>query len=31
VKFPFNYKEAINGKNSEQDIQLKAGDTIVVP
>src|ERR1700678_3211699 len=26
VKFPFNYKEAINGKNSEQDIQLKAGD-----
>src|SRR6202050_2402132 len=31
VKFPFNYKEAITGKNSEQDIQLKAGDTIVVP
>ena len=31
VKYPFNYKEAINGKNSEQDIQLKAGDTIVVP
>jgi len=31
VKFPFNYKEAINGKNSEQDIALKAGDTIVVP
>jgi polysaccharide export outer membrane protein len=31
VKYPFNYKDAINGKNSEQDIQLKAGDTIVVP
>jgi polysaccharide export outer membrane protein len=31
VKYPFNYKEAINGKNAEQDIQLKAGDTIVVP
>lgn len=31
VKYPFNYKEAINGKNAEQDILLKAGDTIVVP
>ena len=31
VKYPFNYKDAINGKNSEQDIPLKAGDTIVVP
>ena len=31
VKYPFNYKEAIAGKNSEQDILLKAGDTIVVP
>jgi len=31
VKYPFNYKEAINGKNAGQDIQLKAGDTIVVP
>jgi polysaccharide export outer membrane protein len=31
VKYPFNYKEAINGKNAEQDIVLKAGDTIVVP
>jgi polysaccharide export outer membrane protein len=31
VKYPFNYKQAISGKNSDQDIQLKAGDTIVVP
>ena len=30
-KHPFNYKEVINGKNAEQDIALKAGDTIVVP
>jgi polysaccharide biosynthesis/export protein len=31
VKYPFNYKEAIGGKNSDQDIPLKPGDTIVVP
>jgi polysaccharide export outer membrane protein len=31
VKYPFNYKEVVNGKKSEQDVQLKAGDTIVVP
>jgi len=31
VKYPFNYKEALNGKNPEQDILLKPGDTIVVP
>jgi polysaccharide biosynthesis/export protein len=30
-KFPFNYKEVINGKNTEQNIALKAGDQIVVP
>lgn len=30
-KFPFNYKEAIAGKHSEQNIVLRAGDTIVVP
>ena len=30
-KFPFNYKEVISGKKPEQDILLKAGDTIVVP
>ena len=31
VKYPFNYKDVINGKNPEQEILLKAGDTIVVP
>ena len=31
VKYPFNYKEVINGKRPEQDIALKAGDTVVVP
>jgi polysaccharide export outer membrane protein len=31
VKYPFNYKEVIGGKKPEQDILLKAGDTIVVP
>src|SRR5271155_779297 len=29
VKYPFNYKEVINAKKPEQDIPLKAGDTIV--
>jgi polysaccharide export outer membrane protein len=31
TKYPFNYREVINGKRPEQDILLKAGDTIVVP
>ena len=31
MKYPFNYKEVIDGKNPEQNIPLKAGDTIVVP
>jgi polysaccharide export outer membrane protein len=31
VKHPFNYKEVIKGTNSDQNIVLKAGDTIVVP
>jgi polysaccharide biosynthesis/export protein len=31
VKLPFNYKEVLSGKNSSQNILLKAGDTIVVP
>ncbi len=30
-KYPFNYREVIGGKKPEQDILLKAGDTIVVP
>jgi len=31
AKYPFNYKEVIGGKNAEQNLLLKAGDTIVVP
>lgn len=31
VKFPFNYKEAIKGKDASQNILLQPGDTIVVP
>jgi polysaccharide biosynthesis/export protein len=31
VKMPFNYKEAVNGKNQEQNIELQPGDVIVVP
>jgi polysaccharide export outer membrane protein len=30
-KYFFNYKEVISGKKIEQNIELKAGDTIVVP
>lgn len=31
VKHPFNYKDVISGKKPEDDIQLQAGDVIVVP
>jgi len=31
TKFPFNYKEVIAGRHPEQNIVLKAGDTVVVP
>jgi len=31
VKYPFNYKEAVSGKNVEQNIILQGGDIIVVP
>jgi polysaccharide biosynthesis/export protein len=31
MKFPFNYKEAVRGRATQQNIPLKAGDTIVVP
>jgi polysaccharide biosynthesis/export protein len=30
-KYFFNYKDVLNGKRPEQNIALKAGDTIVVP
>ena len=31
VKHPFNYKEAVDGKNPEQNLLLQPGDVIVVP
>ena len=31
VKFPLNYKDVVAGKAPQQNILLKAGDTIVVP
>lgn len=31
VKYPFNYKDVISGKRPEENVVLKAGDTIVVP
>jgi polysaccharide biosynthesis/export protein len=31
VKYAFNYKDVANGKKPEQNIVLKAGDTIIVP
>jgi polysaccharide export outer membrane protein len=30
-KLPFNYKEAISGRNPDQNIELQSGDVIVVP
>jgi polysaccharide biosynthesis/export protein len=31
VKHPFNYKAVVKGQNAEQNMELKPGDTIVVP
>ncbi len=31
VKFPFNYKDVVNGKAQDENVVLRAGDTIVVP
>jgi len=31
VKYAFNYKAVLKGQNQEQNIELKPGDTIVVP
>lgn len=31
VKIPFNYKEAIAGRNPAQNIELQPGDVVVVP
>lgn len=30
-KFPFNYKEVVAGQNLQENIQLKPGDTIIIP
>ena len=30
-KFPFNYKDVVQGKKIEQNIFLQPGDTVVVP
>jgi polysaccharide biosynthesis/export protein len=31
VSFPFNYREVTEGKNLQQNISLKPGDTVIVP
>src|SRR5262245_28213474 len=31
LRFPFNYKDVIEGKNLKQNIDLKPGDTVIVP
>ncbi len=31
TKSPFNYKDVVEGRKSEQNVPLKSGDTIVVP
>lgn len=31
VKYPFNYKDVVNGKRPDENVILRAGDTIVVP
>jgi polysaccharide biosynthesis/export protein len=31
LRFPFNYKDVAKGKNLRQNIELKPGDTVIVP
>lgn len=31
LKLPFNYKDVVKGKASDENVEVKAGDTIVVP
>ena len=31
LRFPFNYKDVIEGKNLKQNIELRPGDTLIVP
>jgi polysaccharide export outer membrane protein len=31
VRFPFDYDRVISGKNLKQNVELKPGDTVIVP
>lgn len=31
AKYPFNYKEVLDGRKTEENLKVRAGDTIVVP
>jgi polysaccharide biosynthesis/export protein len=31
IRLPFNYKDVVKGKNSEQNVKLQPRDTIFVP
>jgi polysaccharide export outer membrane protein len=31
VSYKFNYKDVSNGKNLQQNIELRPGDTVIVP
>ena len=31
LRFPFNYKDVAKGKNLKQNIELRPGDTVIVP
>jgi hypothetical protein len=31
TKYPFSYKEVLDGRKAEENLTVKAGDTIVVP
>jgi polysaccharide export outer membrane protein len=31
MMFPFNYKQVIKGRRSDENVQLRPGDTVVVP
>jgi polysaccharide biosynthesis/export protein len=31
TKLPFNYKEVVKGQHSEENVELRPGDTVVVP
>ena len=31
MSYPFNYKDVVTGKNLRQNVELKPGDTVIVP